>query len=81
MILANPFFLLLLYGTQRNAIRLNGTSTSTSSSLSATRTGASAGSSSSTATSSVSGKTSGAERAVVLGFAAVLPMAAAAFLL
>ncbi|TBU37455.1 hypothetical protein BD309DRAFT_974046 [Dichomitus squalens] len=67
-----------LDGFRRNAIRLNGTSTSTSSSLSATRTGAG---SSSTSTSSVSSKSSGAERPVALGFAAVVPMIAAALLL
>ncbi|TBU27930.1 hypothetical protein BD311DRAFT_865856 [Dichomitus squalens] len=66
-------------GSQRNAMRLNGTSTSLSS-LSATRTEANGGSSS-TSTSSAINKSSGAERAVALGLAAVVPMIAAAFLL
>ncbi|KAI9062444.1 hypothetical protein FKP32DRAFT_1574111, partial [Trametes sanguinea] len=72
-----------LEGFQRNAIRLNGTSTSSSSASSATSTspsGTSSGTSASKTPSSGS-SSNGAERLVVRALAAVVPMALVAIML
>ncbi|KAI0767141.1 hypothetical protein C8Q74DRAFT_1369979 [Fomes fomentarius] len=68
-----------LDGFARNAIRLNGTATETSSTASSTRTSPASARPSGTAAGNTSSNS--AERSVVLGFGAVVPMALAALLL
>ncbi|KAL7277733.1 hypothetical protein ACG7TL_008671 [Trametes sanguinea] len=71
-----------LEGFERNAIRLNGTSTSSSSAASATSTSPSGTSSGSTASRTpTNGSTNAAERVVVRALAAAVPMALVAMLL
>jgi hypothetical protein len=71
----------LTIGTQRNAMRLNGTQTSSSAVPSATGGSSGSGSGSSSAPSSSQTGTSAAQRNVIFGSLLALPLAAAALVL